>query len=267
MKTVAINIDGTIRDFVSKFDFMYRKKFIHNPEEVEGNIPTHTDIAQGNIDDKSFQIKEEFTDEEMDAIAAMIEEKEKELLSLPVDTDDLTNHYRFEPKKLKVISFDDDKGDDKPIRLNSNQVLEKFIYEDYPFQIFGRAEQYKDAMETVNKIQAFGRDKGLYKTVLVSTCKQGAIPATFAFLSTHHCRVQNIHFVDSHEEKWDLCDVLIDDTPEAIHSKPADKELIKIDRPWNKWDKTPNSFESLVELNKDGLLKNMMLKEKEKESK
>jgi len=262
MKTVAINIDGTIRDFISKFDFIYRKKFIHNASEVDGNIPTHTDVASGNIDESTFQLKEEFSEEEMDALAAMIEEKENELLSLPVDTDDLTNHYRFEPKKLKVISFDDNKGDDEPIRLTSMEVLDKFIYEDYPFQIFGRADQYKDAMETVNKIQAFGRDKGLYKTILVSTCKQGAIPATFAFLSTHHCRVQSIHFVDSNEEKWDLCDILIDDTPEAIHSKPMGKELIKIERPWNKWDKTPISFESLAALNKNGALKNIVLKEK-----
>lgn len=262
MKTVAINIDGTVRDFISKFDFMYRKKFIHNPAEVEGNIPTHTDVAQGNLNENSFQIKEEFSEEELDALAAQIEEKEKELLSLPVDTDDLTNHYRFKPQKLKVIQFDDNKGNDEPIKLTSRQVLENFIYEEYPFQIFGRADEYKDAVETVNRIQAYGRETGLYKTVLVSTCKKGAIPATFAFLSTHHCRVQNICFVENDEEKWEICDLLIDDTPVAIHSKPESKELIKINRPWNQWDNVPQKFDSLKEVYKSGIIQELLLKTK-----
>src|SRR5690554_1844059 len=100
MKTVAINIDDVIRDYRTRFDFVYRKKFIHNPQEVEGNIPTHSDIASGNVDENSFQIKEEYTDEELAALQAQIEEKEKELLNLPVDTDDLTIHYKFDPSKL-----------------------------------------------------------------------------------------------------------------------------------------------------------------------
>lgn len=259
MKTVAINIDGVIRDFMNKFDFVYRKKFIHNPQLVEGNIPSHMDVATGNLDEKSFQLKEdhEYTDEELNALNAAIEEKERELLSLPVDTEDLTIHYKFDPSKLKVIQFDDDAGSDEPLKFTAQEMLDKFIYEEYPFQIFARAEQFENAMETANRIQAYGRDKGLFKTVLVSTCKMGAIPATYAFLSTHHCRIKNVVFVDSHEEKWDHCDILIDDTPQAIHSKPQGKEIIKIDQPWNKWDKVSNKFENLPSLHKSGILEKL----------
>ena len=257
MKTVAINIDGVIRDFMTKFDFVYRKKFIHNPQLVEGNIPTHTDIAMGNIDEKTFQIKEdhEYTDEELNTLNLLVEKKEKELLSLPVDTDDLTIHYKFDPSKLKVIQFDDSAGSDKPIKFTAKEMLDKFIYEEYPFQIFARAEQHENAMETANRIQAEGRDSGLYRTILVSTCKMGAIPATYAFLSTHHCRIKNIHFVDSEEEKWGLCDVLIDDTPQAIHAKPPGKEIIKIEKTWNKWDKVANTFNNLLNVRESGVLK------------
>jgi hypothetical protein len=259
MKTVAINIDGVIRDFMSKFDFVYRKKFIHNPQLVEGNIPSHMDLASGNVNEKTFQVKEddEYTDEELEMIESAIREKERELLSLPVDTEDLTIHYKFDPAKIKVLQFDDSAGSDEPIKYTAKQMLDKFLYEDYPFQIFGRAEQYENAMETVNKIQAYGRDSGLYRTVLVSTCKMGAIPATYAFLSTHHCRIKNIHFVDSDEQKWDLCDILIDDSPQAIQSKPPGKEIIKIEQTWNKWDKVANKFNNIQEVYKADILKKL----------
>jgi len=216
-------------------------------------------VATGNLDEKSFQIKEdhEYTDEELNAINAAIEEKERELLSLPVDTDDLTIHYKFDPSKLKVIQFDDSAGSDEPIKFTAKEMLDKFIYEEYPFQIFARADQYENAMETANRIQALGRDTGLFRTILVSTCKMGAIPATYAFLSTHHCRIKNIHFVDSDEEKWELCDILIDDTPQAIHAKPPGKEVVKIEQTWNKWDKVSHKFESLQDLHKSGLLEKL----------
>jgi hypothetical protein len=248
MQTVAINIDGVIRDFITRFDFIYRKKFIHNPDLIEGNIPTHSDIAQGNVDENSFQIQEEFSDEELERLNAAIEKKEKELLSLPVDTDDLTIHYKFSPSSFKVIQFDDDIGNNEPLKYTSAEMLEKFIYEEYPFQLFGRAEQYENAMETANRIQAYGRENNLYRTALVSTCKGASIHSTYAFLSTHGCRIQNIHFVNSHEEKWELCDILIDDSPQSIHSKPEGKEIVKINRPWNKWDKTAHHRDSLVEV-------------------
>lgn len=261
LPTVAISIDGVIRDFLSKFDYMYRKRFIHNKEEVATNIPTHADIASGDVSEDAFQVKEEFTDEELAEIQKNIEEKEKQLLSLPVDTDDLTIHYKFKESQMKFLQFNDSKGSDKPIKYSSQEMLNKFIYEDYPFQIFGRAKQYQDedgrngAIEAAHKIQAFGRDNNLFNVALVSTCKGAAIPATYAFLSTHSCRIKNLHFVDTDEEKWEFCDVLIDDSPKSIQSKPKDKEIIKINRPWNQWDKKVQyKFDSLADVDKKKVL-------------
>lgn len=254
MKTVAINIDGVIRDFISRFDFVYRKHFIHNPHQVDGNIPTHADVVSGNIDENAFQVKDELTEEELEKLEQEIQKKEKELLNLPVDTDDLTIHYKFSPSKINVLSFDDDKGSDKPIRLTSKEVMDKFIFEEFPFSIFGKASEYSGAMEQVNRIQAEGRESQDYETILISDCKNLSIPPTFYFLSTYNCRIKTVKFVNSDEEKWNHCDILIDSSPKAIHSKPTDKEIIKINQTWNKWDKTRYSFDDLKSLRESGIL-------------
>lgn len=248
MKTVAINLDGVIRDYISRFDFVYRKHFIHNPEAVNGNIPSHAELASGDQIENAFTYNPEISDEEEEKMREEIEKKERLLLNLPVVSDDLTNHYKFFPKEIKM---DQSIDGGETIRLTTRNVFEKFLYEEYPFQIFGRAHEYPSAMDYANKIQAFGKMNKLYKTVLFSTVKQSAIPSTFAFLSTFHCRIKNIAFLDSEFDKWDLCDILIDCEPKAIHNKPDDKHIIKINREWNQWDEVKPSYDSLQEVYTD----------------
>ena len=77
MKTIGINIDGIIRDSFNKFDSQYRKVFIHNPCLVAMN-------------EEDMTIRE-FTEAEMDEIDRKIEEKEKEMLTMPMDSSDFLN--------------------------------------------------------------------------------------------------------------------------------------------------------------------------------
>jgi hypothetical protein len=147
MKKLAINIDGVIRDYLSKFDSVYRKKFIHNSDEVGANIPTHTEYASGSSGQENFTVRE-LSEEELEEIEKNIKQKELELIKLPIESDRLTNHYKFDPIRIKMLKDSDVTsglknaigdvmlGSNEDINMTPKEALDKFMYEDYAFQIF-----------------------------------------------------------------------------------------------------------------------------------
>lgn len=237
MKTLGINIDGVLRNFIEKFDQHYRKVFINNPSLVSMN---HTDVTLQTL-----------TDEEQQALEERIKEKELELLTLPVDSGNLLNHYKFNPKNITMSKLDEHKGIEginlDPIEYTPQQAMEKFLFEDYPFIIYGQADEYKGAMEAVNKLQFLGLSKNLFNVVLLSTLKSKAIAPTYFFLGKEHCRIREVKFVDSDVDKWNHCDVLIDVVPESFQNKPSGKTSVKINHPSNKWESADYSYEHIKE--------------------
>jgi len=251
MKIVGINIDGVIRDFVESFDSQYRKVFIHDENNLNLNVSGEGDSVSPKIEGESFKVIEH-TNEEVGLIQSEKEEKERVNITLPVDTDDLLNHYKFETKEIKTQKFrESGVEDDKPIILTPQEVMDEFIYEQRPYQIFARANEYKNASEIANRLQSYGYGKDLFKVILFSTQKSKAIPATHEFLSKCNSRIKNIMYLEKESQKWDFCDILIDSTPEAIQSCPNDKTIIRINREWNKWDKIELSYDSLKDVFKD----------------
>ncbi len=231
MKRLAINIDWIMRDLSQQFDTIYRKRFIVNPSIVGMN--------------DNMTVKEQ-TPEEEEEEQAKIDELIKDKITLPIDTFDLLNHYKFESTL----------GSDGVTMLSPKQHLEKFMYDDFPYQIFGTAPEIEKSIEVVNKIQQFGILHGLYKTALVCKLKGKSISSTFAFLSKVNCRIKNIHFVDEDYEKWDFADVLVDVSPEVIQNKPNRKIIIKINHPANQWDQADFSFDHIKNvMNEEFLLK------------
>lgn len=217
MKTIGINIDGVIRDMYEQFDKQYRKTFIHNPSLVEMT--------------KDMQVKEQ-TAEELDDLDKRIELKTNELISLPLKSYDLTNHYKFN----EVLSMDGE------TMLSPQEALQEFMLNKYQFSIFGQAETYKGASDAFNKIQAYGIENKLYETVLLTTYGGQSLQATFHFLATHGIRTRYFRCVESEYDKWKYCDILIDCVPEIIQDVPNGKVLIKIEQPFNSWDNAQHSF-------------------------
>lgn len=240
MKKIGINIDGVIRNFQSQFDKQYRKVFIHNPS-----------IVAMNEEDMTFK---PYSTEEDDEIEKLILEKERDLITLPMDSFDLLNHYKFDSKKTEMSKLEIEDVNYTPIELTPRQNLEDFIYETYPFQIFGMAEEYPGAMEIVHKIQRIGMDNGKFEIILLSTMKGKAITATIEFLRKVNSRVKHISFVNSDEEKWDYCDVLIDVSPATFQYKPEGKISIKINQSFNGWDSADYSFNHIKEVCNEELL-------------
>jgi hypothetical protein len=217
-KILGIGIDGVIRDMHNQFDRQYRKIFIKNESLVE---------MDENYD---FAPSKEITDEDI----KNIEKKINELINFPIDSFDLLNHYSFENK----------------------EAFDKFLYQDYAFQIFGSASQFPRAMDSVNFIQSFGEVNNLYETVLLSKEKDQGVMSTLHFLAKVGCKIKNIKFVPDHINKWDCADVIIDDCPIVFENVPKDKISIKINHMYNKWSEANYSFNSINEVNdKDFLLK------------
>jgi FMN phosphatase YigB (HAD superfamily) len=224
MKTLGISIDGVLRDLHGAFDKQYRSAYIHNPSLVEMN--------------KDMTVKEN-TQEELDTLEKRIALQEKELISLPITTYNLNNHYKFEEETAM----------DGETILTPEEALKNFMNNRKPFRIYGDVEQYEGAADALNRIQSYGLVNNLYKTVLISNTDSKAIPATFHFLHKVSCRVRNVTFIEEDFEKWDHCDIIIDCVPEVIQNVPKGKTIIKIERPFNQYDKVEHSFKSLRDVN------------------
>lgn len=223
MKKLGINIDWVLRDFGSQFDKHYRKVFINNPSHVD--MTTEMTVS-------------ERTEEQWEELDKKIHLKEKELISLPVDSYNLANHYKFEGEKsLDGETF-----------LTSKEAMDSFMYERFPFQVFGQAEEYENACDAFNRIQAYGLKNNLFETILISNTKSPSIPATFHFLSKNACRARKIEFIEDDYKKWDYCDVMIDCVPEVIQNIPEGKKVIKIEHPFNQWDVVEHSFKSIKDI-------------------
>lgn len=247
MKTLGINIDGVIRDFHSQFDKQYRKVYIHNPSIVAMNEEDHTFKA--------------FSEQEEKDIEGKILEKERELITLPVDSFDLLNHYKFDSETIEMdkrISSDNYNA----IEFSPKENLENFMYEKYPFQIFGSASEYPGAIDAINKIQHLGLSQGLFKVVLLSTHKGKAIPATYSFLGALNCRVRKVEFVSSDSDKWDICDVVIDVMPKTFQTQPQGKTSVKINHLFNQYDKVDYTFDSIKEISNNNIFFDKVFKNK-----
>lgn len=248
MKKLGINIDGVIRDFYAQFDKQYRKVFIHNPSLVSMN-------------EEDFTYKA-FTEEEEANIEKKIREKELELITLPMDSYDLLNHYRFESKKTAMTKLEiEEDVNYNPLELTPRQNLEDFLYETYPFQVFAMADEFQGAMDSVHKIQRIGAETNQFEVILLSTLKGKAITATYDFLRKVSCRVKHVSFVGSDEEKWEYCDALVDIAPAAFQLKPDGKTAIKINQSFNNWDSADYSFNGIKEICNEDFLKRIFNKQ------
>jgi hypothetical protein len=245
MKTLGINIDGVIRDFYTQFDKQYRKVFIHNPSIVAMN---ETDMTY-----------KAFSEEEEKNIEAKILEKEKELITLPVDSFDLLNHYKFDTETIEMDKRINAENYDA-IQFTPKENLDNFMYEKYPFQIFATAPEYSGAMDAVNKMQHLGLSKDLFQVVLLSTHKGKAISATYSFLGGLNCRVRRIEFLTNDSDKWNICDAVIDVMPKTFQSKPEGKTSIKITHPFNQWDAADYQFDSIKEISNNEIFFNRIFK-------
>jgi len=118
-------------------------------------------------------------------------------------------------------------------KLTAKQVYNRFMYEDFVYEIHGSAPiMYKGMDFDVNKFYLkYGEHSDF---TLFSVENRFSIPSTLFFLSKMTARFKNICFVNKAIDMWDDIDVLITTDPELLLlGAPWGKRLIKLKRPYN----------------------------------
>lgn len=158
-------------------------------------------------------------------------EFEKEAVQ-PINPFDLSKSFPDITGNTESIEFKPDQGD---IELIENQKdgsfnLDKFLYEDACFEIFGRTDETEPGL--IKLISDFSK-KNKLEIILLNNESQRSKAATLFFLSKNYFNLNKILFPNKWKEFWDECDVIITDNPKILKTKPKGKISIKYQNDFN----------------------------------
>lgn len=142
------------------------------------------------------------------------------------------------------------------INLTAKEMYDRFMYEDFNFEIFGNSTQMYRNMD-VDFDMFYQAIKDNFDVIILSKECRASIPPTLYFLSNMMSRVKKYVFAETNEEVWDNVDVLITSDPELLTNVPLNKYVIKVDRPYNHDIPSQFTIIHLIELlkkNETGLI-------------
>jgi len=124
------------------------------------------------------------------------------------------------------------------IIIPARQVYNRFMYEDFLFEIHGAApKMYPQLDLDVNNFLLKYENSADF--IILSVENRFSIPPTLFFLSKISARFRNYIFVEKALDMWKNVDVLITTDPEILKlGTPWGKKLIKLTRPYNENIKT-----------------------------
>jgi hypothetical protein len=188
---IAIEINGVLRNTIDKIEQTYQKYMIDKTEGLE--------------DEESFKYE----------------------ISLPVDSLNLRNHFKFQ----------------------TDEELYSFLYEEFPMEIFGHAQSTEySTFNDLNEIYVNLRDN--HDILIVSDEMGRSKPASLFFLSKFGCQLEKVKFysIMTINSMWDEIDVLLTANPALLLEHPTDKKIIKYQTEYNKHITTDYSITNLKEL-------------------
>ena len=112
------------------------------------------------------------------------------------------------------------------IPFKSKDEEDKFMYIDYPYEVFGCAGTME--MHLPNTLNTW--HKSLPKKddiILFSLMECGlSIQSTYFFLSKIGCKIREIFFPKKPQDIWEKCDVVITTNKKIVSSRPKDKVVV-----------------------------------------
>jgi hypothetical protein len=130
-------------------------------------------------------------------------------------------------------------------KFQSEDEYLKFLYFDFPIEIFGHAGlSYNHASTDFNTLVFENKDINF---TLVGLNEKGkAKPSTLFFLSRNGVICDNIKFSEPEniDELWDKCDIWITDDKRVVDKCPENKKVIKFNTFYN------NHFTNKIEISK-----------------
>jgi hypothetical protein len=207
-KTIAIDINEVLRYRWIQFDRFYVEEF------GEEGIPEMAYV---------YDFWKEYKWEDKVETMKMLNEDLPDNIS-PLD-------YQVDEKTgeapVDVFAF---KTETKTIP--AREVFKRFMYQDFNFEIHGSAPlMYKGLDKDLEKF--YKKYKDQFNIKIVSKENWFTIPPTLFFLSKCMPRIQNYCLVETNEEIWHNCDILITSDPELLTNVPRGKKVIKVLRPYN----------------------------------
>lgn len=140
----------------------------------------------------------------------------------------------------------------KVFPFDSLAEYRRFVYQDYPFELFGKCDTVNPSIATTfnNWLEGLKNidDDEEINVIIVSPMEYGlTIQSTYFFLSKIGCRARETYFPIDSMTIWDRCDLLITANPKLISEKPLTKKVIKIEADYNKSLNGDDNFETANE--------------------
>jgi hypothetical protein len=214
MKKIGIEINGVLRDTISKFTELYEKHLV--------------DSQLNESADKTYEIEFSGDTDEVIEFNENIEVNnfEYKILS-PVTSLDLGSHFSF-PSKDELYSF---------------------MYEEYTMELFGHSPSTEMlSFNILNDIYYNLRDT--YDLMIVSDEIGRSKPSSLFFLSKFGCLVEKVFFYSeiTKNNMLDEVDILLTANPDLLLNKPDNKIIIKFITDYNKNIKSEYEIYSLSDL-------------------
>ena len=214
MKKIGIEINGVLRDTISKFTELYEKHLI--------------DSHLNESTDKTYEIEFSGDTDEVIELNENVEVNNFEYKVLsPVTSLDLGSHFSF-PSKDDLYSF---------------------MYEEYTMELFGHAPSTEMlSFNILNDIYYNLRDS--YDLMIVSDEIGRSKPSSLFFLSKFGCLVEKVFFYSeiTKNNMLDEVDILLTANPDLLLNKPDNKIIIKFITDYNKNIKSEYEISSLSDL-------------------
>lgn len=214
MKKIGIEINGVLRDTISKFTELYEKHL------VDSHLNESTD--------KTYEIEFSGDTDEVIEFNENIEVNNFEYKVLsPVTSLDLGSHFSF-PSKDELYSF---------------------MYEEYTMELFGHAPSTEMlSFNILNDI--YYNLRNIYDLMIVSDEIGRSKPSSLFFLSKFGCLVEKVFFYSeiTKNNMLDEVDILLTANPDLLLNKPDNKIIIKFITDYNKNIKSEYEISSLSDL-------------------
>ena len=214
MKKIGIEINGVLRDTISKFTELYEKHLV--------------DSHFNESTDKTYEIEFSGDTDEVIELNENVEVNNFEYKVLsPVTSLDLGSHFSF-PSKDDLYSF---------------------MYEEYTMELFGHAPSTEMlSFNILNDIYYNLRDS--YDLMIVSDEIGRSKPSSLFFLSKFGCLVEKVFFYSeiTKNNMLDEVDILLTANPDLLLNKPDNKIIIKFITDYNKNIKSEYEISSLSDL-------------------
>lgn len=160
-------------------------------------------------------------------------------------------NYQLELDKVKSTYHPD------YFDFNSREEYNKFKYELFPFELYGRAEPTSQFLAGVfndwlnGALRNFDEGEEPTVTIMAPLEAELTIPSTLSFLASNGFKCRNVIFPIDSTKVWEYTDVLITADPKYLKDKPEDKDIIIITAPYNTDVEVEHRKETLIELLKD----------------